>query len=67
MTPEDIRDAVLEGIEKKMSAPELGVQKLNQQLRQIESEAPRSLPTAQSQNTPAQAPSEPTNPGPNVV
>ena len=25
MTPEDIRDAVLEGIEKKMSAPELGV------------------------------------------
>ena len=67
MTPEDIRDAVLEGIEKKMSAPELGVQKLNQQLRQIESEAPRSLPTAQSQNTPTQAPSEPTNPESNAV
>lgn len=67
MTPEDIRDAVLEGIEKKMSAPELGVQKLNQQLRQIENETPRSLPTAQPQNTPTQAPSEPTNPESNAV
>lgn len=67
MTPEDIRDAVLEGIEKKMSAPELGVQKLNQQLCQIESETPRSLPAAQSQNTPTQAPSEPTNPESNAV
>lgn len=36
MTPEDIRDAVLVGLEKKLSAEQLGVQKLNQQLRQIE-------------------------------
>lgn len=54
MTPEDIRDAVLEGIEKRMSAPELGVQRLNQQLRQIEQEQSRSssLEQADSRTTP---------------
>lgn len=36
MTPEDIREAVLEGLERRMSASELGVHKLNQQLRQAE-------------------------------
>lgn len=44
MTPEEIRDAVLAGLEKRMSAPELGVQKLNQQLRQIEHEASIAAP-----------------------
>ncbi len=48
MTPEDIRDAVLLGLEKKMTAPELGVQKLNQQLRQIA--ANESSPTSDSEH-----------------
>lgn len=45
MTPEDIRDAVLAGLEKRMSAPELGVQKLNQQLRQVERESASIAPS----------------------
>jgi len=75
MTPEDIRDAVLEGIEKNLSAPELGVQKLNQQLRQIENEATQDVPTASVQDAstaPAQSQSEqgtvePTGPESNAV
>lgn len=47
MTPEDIRDAVLAGLEQKMSAPELGVQKLNQQLRQIEQDPAPVQPATQ--------------------
>lgn len=53
MTPEDIREAVLKGIEKNLSATEAGIQKLNQQLRQVEKE--QAFPSvnqaqAQSQN-----------------
>lgn len=60
MTPEEIRDAVLAGLEKRMSAPELGVQKLNQQLRQIEHEASIAAPSV----TPDPAPSTDSTPNP---
>ncbi len=66
MTPEDIRDAVLAGLEKRMSAPELGVQKLNQQLRQIEQETALATP-GESSSAPAATPdtAQPTESAPN--